>query len=201
MKTVNYNLLTPNQKKILSFIERYFSKNGFAPSYKEIASKFGLKSDGSVAQYLDVLEEKGYISRGEGSRQILLNTSNQPSVSIPLLGVIAAGNPIEPIEIPEPITVPATMVPLNSMCYALRVAGDSMIDDGIADGDLILVKHQNSANNGETVVAITENGATLKRFYTANGQIRLEPRNKSLKTIFPKELEIRGKFIGLIRKD
>ncbi len=201
MKTVNYNLLTPNQKKILSFIERYFSKNGFAPSYREIASKFGLKSDGSVAQYLDVLEEKRYISRGEGSRQIFLNSNNHFSTSIPLLGIIAAGNPIEPLENPEPIAVPAAMVPSNSMCYALKVSGDSMIDDGIADGDLILVKHQNFANNGDTVVAITEKGATLKRFYSKMGQIRLEPRNKALKTIFPENVEIRGKFIGLIRKD
>ncbi|MCB9823968.1 repressor LexA [Candidatus Nomurabacteria bacterium] len=192
--------LTPKQKDILDFLEKHFVKHGFCPTYKEIAEQFGYKSDSSVAQYLDALEEKGYIKKTTLNRGIKLLNTGSELIKIPLLGTISAGPGIEPVEIPEPIDVPSTMLPRRpEMCYALKVSGNSMIDDGIADGDIVLVKHQNTAENGETVVAITENGATLKRFYKQRGEIRLEPRNPELNNIYPKELEIRGKFLGLLR--
>jgi repressor LexA len=200
MKPVNPNL-TPNQRAILSYITGYFAEYGYTPSYREIGERFALKSGGSVAQYLEALEAKGYISRGDGSRQILLNSTleTKEMVEIPLLGVIAAGVPIEPLEDPQPISVPKTMLPTSGMAYALRVKGDSMVEDGIWDGDFILVRHQKDADNGDIVVAITEDGATLKRFYRKNGKVCLEPRNPNLEPFFPKQLEIRGKFMGLIR--
>ncbi len=190
--------LTPYQKKILDYISRFYIQYGYSPSYKEIAKEFDFKSDGSVTQYLDALENKGFISRGRASRQIYLNQPEE-SQEIFMLGIIAAGNPIEPLENPESIKVPKSMISSHAMCYALKISGDSMIDDGIADGDIILVQHQKTANNGDIVVAITENGATLKRFYNEKGQIRLEPRNQRLSIIYPQEIEIRGKFLGLIR--
>jgi len=118
-----------------------------------------------------------------------------------LLGKIAAGEPIEPIENPEPIEVPNEMLLSPGNYYALEVKGDSMIDEGILDHDIIVVKHQNTADSGDIIVAITEKGATLKIFRDRNGEIFLEPRNKNLRNIYPKELEIRGKFVGLFRKN
>ena len=200
MDQVVKGILTPKQKDILDFILSFYASNGYSPTYKNIADKFEFKSEGSVAQYLDALEEKGYIKRGGASRQIFLSEPEE-SKEIFLLGIIPAGSPIEPLENPEPITVPKSMLSPDGMCYALRVSGVSMIEDGIADGDIVLVKHQNTANNGDIVVAITEDGATLKRYYKENGTVRLEPRNKKLSNIYPKELEIRGKFLGLLRHD
>lgn len=194
-------MITPKQKLALAFIEKFIAHKGYGPSYKEIAEGLDLKSLGSVAQYLDSLEERGFIRRGLRSREIFISGQTE-SVTIPLIGIIAAGNPIEPIENPEPIEVPKSMMPRTGMVYALKIQGTSMIDDGIADGDVVIIKQQNTAENGDTVVAITEQGATLKRFYReGNGQVRLEPRSPRLRPFYPEELEIRGKFIGLIRHE
>jgi len=194
-------LLTPKQKAILDYLQSFFAEYGYSPTYREIAERFNLKSQGSVAQYLEALEEKGYLKRGSGNRQIqFVSGKIEDVIEIPLLGVIAAGAPIEPIENPQPVNVLKSMIPKRAMSYALKVKGDSMIDDGICDGDIILIKHQQTANHGDTVVAITEDGATLKRFCQDNEGIRLEPRNKKLKPFRPLELEIRGIFIGLIRR-
>lgn len=151
-----------------------------------------------MSQYLEALEKKGYLVRKGGTRE-LLPTIPDENTEVMLLGIIPAGSPIEPLEVPEVIDVPSSMIPKSGSVYALKVQGESMIDDGIADGDYILVKHQNTADDGDTVVAITEDGATLKRFYQNDGQIRLEPRNPNLEPIYPDHLEIRGKFLGLIR--
>jgi repressor LexA len=193
-------LLTPKQKQVYDFINSFITSHGYSPSYKDIANGLGFKSEGSVAQYLEALENKGFISRGGSSRQIMPFEIGDDA-EVLMLGIIPAGKPIEPLENPVSISVPKSMLPSNVACYALKVRGDSMIDDGIMDGDVILIKHQNTANNGDTVVAITEEGATLKRFYKQNGVVRLEPRNPNLKTIYPEQLEIRGKFIGLIRHE
>lgn len=190
--------LTPKQKEVLFFLREYFASNGYFPTYREVAQRFKFKSEASVTQYLDSLEKRGYINRTGFDRGIVLKVEKDSVTEIPLLGVIAAGQGIEPLENPEPISVPKSMLPKSGMVYALKISGNSMIEDGIADGDVVLIKHQNDALDGEAVVAITENGATLKRYYS-NGP-RLEPRNRNLTTIYPRELEIRGKFIGLIRK-
>ncbi len=190
--------LTPKQKEILDFIFSFLEKEGYSPSLEEIAKHFK-KSIPTIHQHVKVLKEKGFLQKADNiSRGISLK--NSPT-GIFLLGYIAAGKPIEPIENPEPISVPATMIKPQGNYYALKVKGDSMIEDGILDGDVVVVKHQKTADNGDTVVAITEDGATLKIFKNKEKKIFLEPRNKALKNIYPKELEIRGKLIGLIRKN
>jgi len=198
-KIVN-RALTPKQKKILDFIIFFTKKHGYAPSLEEIASRFRLKAISTVHQHVKALKKKGYLKKEENQpRGVSLFEKNPEAVEIPLLGIIAAGKPIEPIENPEPIKVPQKMVSKRGNYYALKVEGDSMIEDGIWDKDIVIIKRQQTADDRDTVVAITEDGATLKRFRNQNGKIYLEPKNKNLSLIYPKQLEIRGKFCGLIR--
>lgn len=190
--------LTPKQKKILDYIVAFFEKKEYPPSLGEIAHHFK-KSVPTIHQYVEALKSKGFLKKEDNvSRGIQLNPKE---AEIFLLGHIAAGEPIEPIENPESISVPLEMIRSPGQYYALAVKGDSMADDGIWDRDTIVVKHQKTAENGDTVVAITEKGATLKKYRKRNGKIFLEPRNKKLKNIYPKELEIRGTFCGLIRNE
>lgn len=186
--------LTPKQKQILDFINEFVYENGYPPSLAEMAKKFD-KSIPTIFQFIETLKTKGFLTKeNDVARGIY---TQKPKIF--LMGKIAAGKPIEPLENPEPIEVPKEMIDSPGNFYALQVTGDSMIDEGILDNDIIVIKHQTTADNGDVVVAITEKGATLKVFQIKNGEIRLEPRNKKLVTIFPKELEIRGKFIGLVR--
>lgn len=198
MKKIN-RAITPKQKHVLDFIVEYTAQNGYAPSLEEIGHKLSLAIS-TVHQHVTALKTKGYLKREDNQpRGMSLLEKTADATEIPLLGIIAAGSPIEPIENPEPIKVPKALVAKHGNFYALKVQGDSMIDDGIWDGDVVVVKHQQTADNGDTVVAITENGATLKRYRSQNGKIYLEPRNPRLDNIYPKSLEIRGKFVGLIR--
>lgn len=188
--------LTPKQKKILDFILSFLEKEGYSPSLEEIAKQFK-KSIPTIHQHVLALKSKGYLFKEDNvSRGISIK--NSPD-GIFLMGYIAAGKPIEPIESPEPIHVPIGMVKPKGNYYALKVRGDSMIEDGIIDGDVVVIKHQSTADNGDTVVAITENGATLKIYKNKNGKVFLEPRNKNFENIYPKSLEIRGKLVGLMR--
>lgn len=189
--------LTPKQKLILDFIVSFYEDNGYAPSLAEIAKSFK-KSVPTIHQHVKVLKRKGHLNKEIGTWRSITPQAGRSKVF--LLGYITAGEPIEPIENPEPIEIPYSMINAQGNYYALKVKGNSMVEDGIMDGDTIVVKHQKTAQNGDTVVAITENGATLKVFKKTNGRVSLEPRNKMLKNIYPKELEIRGKFSGLIRK-
>lgn len=187
--------LTPKQKQIFDFIQEFTEEKSYPPSLAEIANKFN-KSIPTIFQFVATLKNKGYLEKeNDVARGIY---TKKPEIF--LLGQIAAGEPIEPIENPEPIEVPKEMIASHANYYALRVKGDSMIEDGIEDRDIIVVKHQNSAENGDRIVAITEKGATLKIFRQKNGNIYLEPKNKKLKNIYPKSLEIRGKLVGLIRR-
>lgn len=189
--------LTGKQKQTLDFINSFVREKRYSPSLQEIAGYLGKNL--STAQYfVNELKEKGYLKKTAGKARGIHLVSD--SHSVPLLGYIAAGEPIEPIENPEEITVPENIkIDTRYPHYALKVKGDSMRDMGVLNGDIALIKHQLIANNGDAVVAITENGATLKVFKKTNGKILLEPRNKDYPVIEPKELEIRGKFIGLIR--
>lgn len=189
--------LTPKQKKVLDFINRFAVKHGYSPSLEEIAN-YLLKSVSTVQHFIEQLQAKGYLQKKENVARGIAIT-DEDNKQIFKLGYIAAGEPIEPIENPEPIDVPASFVQPPGNYYALQVKGNSMIEDNIVNGDTIIVKHQQIAEDGDRVVAITENGATLKVFRNRGGRIYLEPRNKNLKPIFPKELEIRGIFCGLIR--
>ncbi len=189
--------LTGKQKETLDFISSFVRENGYSPSLQEIANHIGKNL--STAQYfVNELEEKGYLTKNANMARGIVPIPSKHNV--PLLGYIAAGSPIEPIENPEEISVPEGMkIDTHYPHYALKVKGDSMIDMGILDNDVVLIKHQLTANNGDVVVAITEKGATLKVFRKEGDKIVLEPRNKDYPIIQPRQLEIRGKFIGLIR--
>ena len=191
--------LTGKQKQAFDFINAFIRERGYAPSLKEIAKYIGRNL--STAQYfVKELEEKGYLRKSARQARGIQLISNSHHVY--LLGYIAAGEPIEPVENPEKITVPENIkIDTRYPHYALKVKGDSMIDMGIIDNDVVLIRHQIIAKNGDVVVAITEKGATLKVFKRKNGSIYLEPRNKKYPTIIPKHLEIRGKLVGLIRSN
>lgn len=195
----NQKPLTPRQKKVLDFINNFAEENGYSPSLNEI-SKFIGKAISTAQHFVNELQSKGYLRKEENVARGISSVTKK-SGRIFLLGIISAGEPIEPIENPEPIDVPVKMISPIGDFYALRVKGDSMIDDGIEDNDVVVVKQQSIANSGDRVVAITEKGATLKVLRFKDGKPYLEPRNKNLSNIYPKSLEIRGKFYGLIRKD
>jgi SOS regulatory protein LexA len=190
--------LTPKQKKILDFIKKFRERKGYSPSLREIARSFK-KSVPTIHQFVLALTEKGFLEKENMVARAILPNSDEAEIL--LLGYIAAGEPIEPLENPEPIRVPASMISPSGQFYALRVKGDSMVEDGICDKDIVVVKHQLTAEPGESVVAITEKGATLKIFRKKYGKIFLEPRNKNLNNIYPKQLEIRGVLSGLIRNN
>ena len=198
MKVNAVMTITPKQKQVLDFIKSFVKENGFSPSLHEIGRHIR-KSISTVQHFVEELENRGFLQKTDNIARGI-STSVQQFGRIFKLGIIAAGNPIEPIENPEPIDVPLSMISRKGDYYALEVKGTSMVDDNILDGDVIVVRHQNTAEDGDRVVAITEKGATLKIYRKRNSKEYLEPRNKSLSNIYPKELEIRGKFCGLIRK-
>lgn len=190
--------LTARQRQVLNFINSFVREKEYSPSLKEIAQELKTSNLSTAQYFVEQLEEKGYLKRDEGKARGITPLTNPHT--IPLLGFIAAGGPIEPIENPEDITVPENVkIDTRYPYYALKVKGDSMIDMGILDGDIALIKHQLNANNGDIIVAITEKGATLKVFRRKGNKIVLEPRNKDYPKIIPEQIEVRGKFIGLIR--
>lgn len=197
MKVNKHKLLTPRQKRVLDFIRKFKDEKGYSPTLNEI-SKHLRKSLSTAQHYVEELQERGFIRKREHLARGI--SPIVKSHKILLLGYISAGKPIEPLENPEPINVPTSMISPEGNYYALKVKGNSMIEDGIIDGDIAVIKHMITANNGDIIVAVTEKGATLKVLRRKNGKVFLEPRNKKLKKIYPKELAIRGKFCGLIRK-
>jgi len=198
-KVIRY--LTPKQKKMLDFISNYLKNKGYSPSYKEIQQHFKLKSLSTIHQYLETLKNKGYVKKENNmprTLNILKEINN--NIEIPLLGYITAGEPIEAIENPETLLVSKQLLSQSGKHYALKVKGTSMIDDGIFDGDTVIIKEQKTAVNGDTVVAIiNKNEATLKKIYKEKNRIRLQPANQSFLPIFTDEVEIRGKVISIIR--
>lgn len=191
-------MLTRRQKEVLNIILRFVAHNGHAPSFRDLAGLLGTDNVSTAQYFVEELQRKGYLKeKGKGVRGI--SPINNPK-TVPMLGIIAAGTPIEPFENPENIVVPNSIeFDSHYPHYALRVKGDSMIDMGILSGDIVLIKHQLVANSGDVVVAITEKGATLKIYKKVDGKQVLEARNKDFPTIIPRQLEIRGKFVGLIR--
>lgn len=199
--------LTKKQKMVLDYIIEYIRDNGYSPTQMEIKEHFGFKSLGSVQDYIRYLKSSGHLENDPNSVRGLTPTSAlhessvaEPSVEIPLHGKVAAGNPIEALEGNELISIPARMIS-KGVHYALTVSGQSMIEDGILDGDTIIVKQKNTANNGDTVVAVLNNEATVKRYYKKANQIELHPANSTMKPIIVKdgEFEIKGVLVGLIR--
>ena len=199
--------LTIKQNLVLDFLKKSIAEKGYPPTVREICKALDLSSPATVQVHLTTLENKGYIKRGNAkNRAIELLTNNEyetkDSIEIPLLGKVTAGSPIEAIEMPDEFfTIPSYMVPKNKEVFALNVQGTSMIEAGIHDGDIVIVQKQNTARNGEMVVAMTEdNEVTLKTFYKEDGYFRLQPENSTMKPIILDKVNIVGKAIGLYRK-
>ena len=201
--------LTRKQDEILTNIKKFIAEYGYSPTIRELCEICDLSSTATMFVHLKNLVNKGYISQTESKfRTIELNVPNEYEevnesvVSVPLLGKVAAGNPIEAIERPnEFFSLPRELVPQNHEVFTLEVNGESMINVGIYDGDIVIVKRQEDANNGEIVVAMTdENEVTLKRFYKESDHIRLQPENDYLEPIILGNVTILGKAIGLYRK-
>ncbi len=200
-------ILYRRQKQILGFLNDYILKYGHAPTLVEIAKHLGVKSLATVHEHLQRLEEKGLIKKVSGlSRgiEILEKRVGQivKGIELPLAGFIAAGQPIEPYTDPNAtFAVTTEMIPSSKKSYVLQVKGDSMIEDGILDGDFVVVEETSEATNGDIVVAMIENGVvTLKRFFREKDRVRLEPANSLMAPIFAKNVTIQGKVAGVIRK-
>jgi repressor LexA len=199
--------LTKRQKEILDFLELFVAEYGYPPSYEEIARNFGYTSLATVHEHVENLRQKGYIRKSyNASRSIELVVANNPAgaVELPLLGMVAAGQPIEAIVDQETIAVPDTMIGRGGQHYVLRVRGDSMVDEQIRDGDYVIVNSRNTAENGEMVVALVHgDSATVKKFYRErDGQVRLQPANVSMGPMyFPShEVAVQGVVVGVIRR-
>ena len=195
-------MLTKRQKQIFDYIKRFIKEKDYAPSFEEIRKHFRLASRSTVHHHIEILKEKGYLNKIDNQARAIEISKNKKSdlVSIPLLGTIAAGQPIEAIEDPETIKVSKSQISKSGEHYALRVQGNSMIDEGIFDGDTVIIREQPTAENGETVVAlINDNEVTLKKIYKEKNGFRLQPANPNLKPIFVKKLIIQGKVISIIR--
>ncbi len=197
-------MLTPKQKQVLDFIEKFTKENDYAPSYREIAENFGFSSVATVAEHVENLKLKGYLRSDDGYRSLrVVGVEVEPGSAFsghaPLLGAIQAGKPIEAVRTSETLEIPRDMMSNN--VFALRVKGDSMKDDGILDGDYVVVEPCQSPKNGDIVVAlINKDEVTLKRFYREKDHIRLQPANAQFKPIRVKKVVIQGKVRGVIRK-
>lgn len=201
--------LTKRQEDALEFIKTYIVSHGYPPTVREIAQEIGVSSPATVQAHLDGLANKGYIKKGSNkNRTIELLVENEylkqndNVVDVPLLGKITAGNPIEAIQNPnEYFSLPSYLIPKDKEVFTLLVSGESMINAGILDGDIVIVEKRNTARNGEIVVAMTEdNEVTLKTFYKEKDHIRLQPENDSMDPFIFDNVFILGKAIGLYRK-
>ncbi len=198
-------MLTKRQKEVLDFVEYYSQKKGYSPSFEEIRRRLKLASVSTVHFHISKLKEGGYLGKIENRARAISVASKEPMVKIPLLGTIAAGQPIEAIQNKEMIAVPKSKIPSSSEVYALRVVGSSMIDENIKDGDVVLVRQQDVAENGERVVALIDNyEATLKKFYKERGYIRLQPANKTYEPIIirkDRDIKIQGVVVDVIKNE
>lgn len=198
------NPLTKRQAEILEYVTNYISDHNYAPSYREIGQYFGLSSTATVAEHIESLKQKGYLLHEENlarSIQPAIQPSEEESeyFQVPLLGMVAAGRPIEAVSSQESIDIPRDMSGRN--VFALRVKGESMIEDGIMSGDYIILEQAKTAKNGEIVVALIDNDkVTLKRFYKEKDRVRLQPANSTMQPIYLTEVSIQGRVRGLIRK-
>jgi repressor LexA len=194
--------LTKQQTRVYSYLETYLRRKGRPPSYQEIQDYFGFRSLNSVVKHLKQLERKGYLESpwGNQKRAFRLLPLRTTAATIPFLGRVAAGAPIEAVEMLEAVEVPESLL-AGGNNFALQVQGESMIDEGIRDGDVLIIRKQDRADNGQTVVAQIEGEATIKKFYQRDGRVELRPANEELKPlVVPAEkVEIIGVVVGLVR--
>lgn len=195
------------QKQILDFIKQYIDKYGYSPTLGEIAEAIGVSSLATVHEHLQALAQKGVIKRFEGAVRGIEVLDQKISaalkgIELPILGFIAAGQPIMTYTDPDAsIKVAPSMLSGKKRSYVLQVKGDSMIEEGILDGDYVIIEEQNVAVDGDIVVALLDNGlATLKRFFKEKDRIRLEPANSSMSPIYTTNVKIQGKCVGVIRR-
>jgi repressor LexA len=204
--------LTERQKEIVDYIREYRDRRGISPTQREICERFGYSSFGTLQKHIRLLLEKGVLARDWNKRRSLLVANESAgqtaadrgahSVSVPLYGSIAAGSPIEVNADPESVTVPDVLTKKGDN-YVLRVKGTSMVDEGIHDGDFVVVLRRESAQNGEMVAALVNGEATLKRFYRdPDGRIRLQPSNERMSPIYAREedVKVQGVVVGLMRR-
>jgi repressor LexA len=197
----DFSHLTPRQKEIYEFIRQKIDSRGYGPTVREIGKGFDIKSPNGVMCHLKALEKKGLIIRElQSARAIQLVDHRPASLGLPLLGAVAAGSPVEAIEQQDRLEFGDLFGGAN--CYALKVRGHSMIEDHIADGDYVVIHKQESARNGERVVAMIEGEVTLKKYYEEQDTIRLEPANGTMGPIVvPKEeAKVLGVLVGVVRK-
>ncbi len=202
---MSYGKITAKQKEILEYIKQEILSRGYPPAVREICEAVNLKSTSSVHAHLETLEKNGYIRRDPSKPRAIeivddtFNLTRREVVNVPLIGTVAAGQPILANEnIENYFPFPAEIMP-NEQVFMLTVKGESMINAGIFDGDKILVKQQKDCRNGDVVVALVEDSATVKTFYKENGYIRLQPENDYMEPIIVNNCEILGKVIGLFR--
>ena len=201
--------ITAKQERVLTELKKYLAKKGYPPTVRELCNLTNLSSTATVQVHLDHLEEKGYIKRDRVKNRTIellvpneYDIKNDTVVSLPLLGKVTAGNPIEAIERPdEYFDVPAFMINPKKETFSLNVSGDSMINIGIHDNDIVLVERTPVAHNGEVVVAINDNNeVTVKTFYKESDHIRLQPENDTMDPIILNNCTVLGKVVGLYRK-
>lgn len=199
--------LYKRQRQILDFIRQYTQKNGYAPTLQQIAEALGVSSLATVHEHLNAMAKKGIIKKYEGAvRGIEIvdqkNNSAAVGVELPVLGYIAAGSPIEPHTDPNAtLNVAPGMLSGKKRAFVLQVKGESMIEEGILDGDYVVIEEQSEANNGDIVVALLDSGlATLKRYFKEATRIKLAPANSSMQPIYVTNVRIQGRVVGVIRK-
>ncbi len=192
------------QAEILEFVAKFQREKGYSPSLGEIAKNFRV-SIPTVHQHISYLRKKNLLSADKGKRRSIqaFNDQKRDLVEIPLMGLIAAGGPIEAIRNPEPIEVPRSMLSRGANYYALKVAGTSMIEEGISDGDVVIVREQQTVDDGEKAVAYLpdKDAVTLKKIYREKKRIRLVPANKYMKPFYETNVEIQGKVVGVLRRE
>ena len=197
--------ISPKQQEILEYIKAQILERGFPPAVRDICEAVNLKSTSSVHSHLETLEKNGYIRRDPTKPRAIeilddsFNFTRREMVNVPILGRVAAGEPILAEQnIENYFPIPMEYMP-NKQTFMLKVKGESMINAGILDGDYVLVEERNTARNGEMVVALVEDGATVKTFYKEEGIIRLQPQNDTMDPIIVRDVQILGKVIGVFR--
>lgn len=202
---MSYGRITKKQTEILEYIKSQILNKGYPPSVRDICTAVNLKSTSSVHAHLETLEKNGYIRRDPTKPRAIeiiddnFNLTRREVVNVPIVGQVAAGEPLLAVEnITGYFPIPAEFIPKEEV-FMLKVKGESMVNSGIYDGDQIIVKRQDTASNGEIIVALVDDSATVKRFYKENGHIRLQPENDFMEPIIVDSCDIIGKVVGLLR--
>ncbi|SRR5260221_6590943 len=204
-------VLYKKEREILEYLVQFQNQNGFSPTLGEIAKATGHRSNSTVHSLIRSLVEKGYVQKVDGNSRVLkvidqkivaTMSGNKQSIELPLMGFIAAGKPLEPHSDPNAtFQISASMISGEKTAYVLQVKGESMIEDGILDGDYVIIEKEKEVRNGDIVVALVDdNLATLKKFYKEDGRVVLRPANSTMQPIYPNQITIQGKCVGLMRK-